>query len=158
MNLRKKNKFHVGILLLSVIGNLVFLPSAEGSSSGNLGVTVKGLKNQKGQVCFSLFSSSRGFPSNNERAVQAKCVKLENSSTKLKIPALKAGTYAVAMFHDVNGDGKLNTNVLGIPKEGFGFSRNPRIVSGPPKFGDSAVFVVGSSTEIQINLNYFFGS
>lgn len=156
MNLLK-NKFRVGIVLLSVIGNLAFLPSAEGITNSNLSVTVKGLKNQKGQVCFSLFSSSRGFPSNKERAIKAQCVNLGDSKVKLNIPSLKAGTYAIAMFHDKNGDGKLNTNSLGIPKEGFGFSRNPRIFTGPPKFGDSAVFVVGSSTNIEINLNYFFG-
>ncbi|MEA5597070.1 DUF2141 domain-containing protein [Rivularia sp. UHCC 0363] len=156
MNLLK-NKFHVGIVLLSMIGNLAFLPSAEGSANSNLGVTVKGLKNQKGQVCFSLFSSSRGFPSNDKRAIKAQCVKLGDSNVKLNIPSLKAGTYAIAMFHDSNGDGKLNTNGLGIPKEGFGFSRNPRILTGPPKFGDSAVFVVGSSTNIEIDMNYFFG-
>ena len=156
MNLLK-NKFQVGVVLLSVIGNLAFLPSAEGSASSNLEVTVKGLKNQKGQVCFSLFSSSRGFPSNDKRAVKAQCVKVGDSNVTLNIPSLKAGTYAIAMFHDSNGDGKLNTNAFGIPKEGFGFSRNPRILTGPPKFGDSAVFVVGSSTDIQIDMNYFFG-
>ncbi len=156
MNLLK-NKFQVGIVVLSIIGNLAFLPSAEGSANSNLGVTVKGLKNQKGQVCFSLFSSSRGFPSNDKRAVKAQCVKLGDSNVKLNIPSLKAGTYAIAMFHDSNGDGKLNTSAFGIPKEGFGFSRNPRILTGPPKFGDSAVFVVGSSTNIQIDMNYFFG-
>ncbi len=156
MNLLK-NKFQVGIALLSVISNLAFLPSAEGSINSNLSVTVNGLKDQKGQVCFSLFSSSRGFPSNDKRAIKAQCVKLGDSNVKLNIPSLKAGTYALAMFHDKNGDGKLNTNALGIPKEGFGFSRNPRILTGPPKFGDSAVFVVGSSTNIQIDMNYFFG-
>ncbi|MEM9925433.1 MAG: DUF2141 domain-containing protein [Cyanobacteria bacterium P01_D01_bin.50] len=157
MNLLK-NKLSVGILLISIIGNLVFLPSAEGSANSNLAVTIKGLKNQKGQVCFSLFSSSRGFPSSNKRALQAKCVKLGDASAKLNIPSLKAGTYAIAIFHDSNGDGKLNRNYLGIPKEGFGFSRNPRVITGPPKFGDSAVFVAGFSTDIQINVNYLFGS
>lgn len=152
-----KNKFQVGIALFGIIGNLAFVPSAEGGVNSNLEVTIKGLKNQKGQVCFSLFSSSKGFPNNKKRAIQAKCVKIGNNSTKLNIPYLKAGTYAMAMFHDKNGDGKLNTNGLGIPKEGFGFSRNPRVLTGPPKFGDSAVFVVGSTTNIQINLNYLFG-
>ena len=157
MNLLK-NKFHVGVALLSVIGSLAFLPTAEGNVNSNLSVSIKGLKNQKGQVCFSLFSSSRGFPSNKKRAIKAQCVKLKNGNVKLNIPSLKAGTYALAMFHDKNGDGKLNTNGLGIPKEGFGFSRNPRVITGPPKFGDSAVFVVGSTTNIQINMNYFLGS
>jgi len=157
MNLLK-NKFHVGILLFSIIGSFAFVPSAEGIANSNLGVTVKGLRSQKGQVCFSIFSSSRGFPNNDKNALKAKCVKLEDSSVELNIPSLKSGTYAIAMFHDSNGDGKLNTNSLGIPTEGFGFSRNPRIVTGPPKFGDSAVLVVGSSTNIEIKLNYFFGS
>ena len=157
MNLLK-NKFHVGVALLSVIGSLAFLPTAEGNVNSNLSVSIKGLKNQKGQVCFSLFSSSRGFPSNKKRAIKAQCVKLKNGNVKLNIPSLKAGTYALAMFHDKNGDGKLNTNGLGIPKEGFGFSRNPKVITGPPKFGDSAVFVVGSTTNIQINMNYFLGS
>ena len=156
MNLLK-NKFSLGILFLSIVGNLVFIPRVEGITNSNLAVTIKGLKNSKGQVCFSLFSSSRGFPSNKKRAVQAKCVKLGKNSTQLKIPSLKAGTYAMAIFHDSNGDGNLNTNYLGIPKEGFGFSRNPRVFTGPPKFGDSAVFVVGSSTNIHINLNYLLG-
>ena len=153
-----KNKFHVGVALLSVIGSFAFLPSAEGNVNSNLSVSIKGLKNQKGQVCFSLFSSSRGFPNNKKRAIKAQCVKLGDRNAKLNIPSLKAGTYAIAMFHDKNGDGKLNTNGLGIPKEGFGFSRNPRVITGPPKFGDSAVFVVGSTTNIQINMNYFLGS
>lgn len=157
MNLLK-NQFHVGVALLSVIGSLAFLPTAEGNVNSNLSVSIKGLKNQKGQVCFSLFSSSRGFPSNKKRAIKAQCVKLKNGNVKLNIPSLKAGTYALAMFHDKNGDGKLNTNGLGIPKEGFGFSRNPKVITGPPKFGDSAVFVVGSTTNIQINMNYFLGS
>ena len=157
MNLLK-NQFHVGVALLSVIGSLAFLPTAEGNVNSNLSVSIKGLKNQKGQVCFSLFSSSRGFPSNKKRAIKAQCVKLKNGNVKVNIPSLKAGTYAVAMFHDRNSDGKLNTNALGIPKEGFGFSRNPKVITGPPKFGDSAVFVVGSTTNIQINMNYFLGS
>ena len=157
MNLLK-NQFHVGVALLSVIGSLAFLPTAEGNVNSNLSVSIKGLKNQKGQVCFSLFSSSRGFPSNKKRAIKAQCVKLKNGNVKLNIPSLIAGTYALSMFHDKNGDGKLITNGLGIPKEGFGFSRNPKVITGPPKFGDSAVFVVGSTTNIQINMNYFLGS
>ena len=150
-----KNKFHVGVALLSVIGNLAFLPSAEGNVRSNLSVTVKGLQNNKGQVCFSLFSSSRGFPSNNKRAIKAQCVKLKNGNVKVNIPSLKAGTYAVAMFHDRNSDGKLNTNALGIPKEGFGFSRNPSALVGPPEFGEAVVLVAGTETRIEIELTYF---
>nr|WP_245817423.1 DUF2141 domain-containing protein [Hydrococcus rivularis] len=68
---------------------------------------------------------------------------------------LQPGSYAVAVLHDANNDGEANRNALGIPVEGFGFSRNPVIRTGPPKFNDAVVLVLGSSTKIQIQLNYF---
>ena len=65
---------------------------------------------------------------------------------------LPSKTYAVAVFLDHNEDGKLNRNFLGIPTEKFGFSSNPIIKNGPPKFGNSAILVVGKNTNIQIEL------
>lgn len=70
---------------------------------------------------------------------------------------LKAGSYAVAVLHDKKGDRQLKRNFLGIPTDGFGFSGNPAIVTGPPKFGDSAFVVAGPSTNIQIQLIYLLG-
>ncbi|MEM7726525.1 MAG: DUF2141 domain-containing protein [Cyanobacteria bacterium P01_A01_bin.45] len=152
-------KFHLGILSLIVLGNVLSFPNSSNAiSSSNLTVNIAGLKNQKGQMCFSLFDSSRGFPGDRKRALKATCVKLKDVSGSLTLNSLRSGSYAVAIFHDANGDGNLNRNGLGIPTEGFGFSRNPRIVTGPPKFGDSAVIVVGSNTSIDIELNYFWGS
>ncbi|MEA5569833.1 DUF2141 domain-containing protein [Calothrix sp. UHCC 0171] len=144
-------------LLSSIIGIITFSPQTLASFQGNLNIEVGGLKNQKGQVCFSLFASNKGFPDNGQSAVQARCVKLTARPERISIPNLKAGNYAVAIIHDINNDGILNKNVLGIPTEGFGFSNNPPIRTGPPKFGDSAVLVAGSSTNIQIQLQYFLG-
>ena len=55
---------------------------------------------------------------------------------------LGPGTYAISAMHDENGNGRLDT-FLGIPREGFGFSRNPRIGFGPPRF-DQVRFQVGA--------------
>ncbi|WP_340094608.1 DUF2141 domain-containing protein [Nostoc punctiforme] len=164
--------FPAHVLLLSVIGNLL-IPShtntisnslskeltgslqTQAFSNSNLLITIQGLKNQRGQVCLSLFANGRGFPSRETNAVQARCVKVTSTPLIVKFENLKPGSYAVAAFHDINGDGKLHLNALGIPTEEFGFSQNPQIVAGPPKFQDSAVFVVGSETDIQIQLQYF---
>jgi uncharacterized protein (DUF2141 family) len=54
--------------------------------------------------------------------------------TEVKIPY---GKYAVTIFHDVNGDTELNSNFMGIPKEPYGFSNNPRAMFGPPSFEQS---------------------
>lgn len=51
---------------------------------------------------------------------------------------LESGSYAVALFHDKNSNEKLDTNFIGIPKEGFGFSNNPRVLTGPPSFNKAS--------------------
>ena len=61
---------------------------------------------------------------------------------------LPSKTYAVAVFWDDNKDGKPNRNFRGITTEKFGFSGNPVIQSGPPKFGESAIMVVGKNINI----------
>ncbi len=150
-----KSLLPTAILLLTTFGNIMLLSQANASFNGNLNIRVDGLKNQKGKICLSIFSSSQGFPSNSKRALKAQCLKVTQTPQTVTFPNLKAGNYAVAIFHDANGDNNLNSNALGIPTEGFGFSQNPRIRTGAPKFGDSAVLVAGSSTDIQIQLQYF---
>ncbi|MBW4449471.1 MAG: DUF2141 domain-containing protein [Spirirestis rafaelensis WJT71-NPBG6] len=145
------------LLLLTAVINLTALQEAKAVSNSSLTVTIDGLKNQRGQVCLSLFSGGRGFPGSSDRAVAARCVKLENAPLTVKFDNLKAGNYAIAAFHDANGDGTLNRNPLGIPTEQFGFSQNPKILTGAPKFGDSAFLVAGPETNIQIKLLNFFG-
>jgi uncharacterized protein (DUF2141 family) len=144
--------------LVIILVSLGFSTNAKADLTGNLTVEVDGLKNQKGQICFSLFASSRGFPDQRQSAIVANCVKIASPKPKLSFTNLKAGSYAVAVFHDVQGNGSLKRNSLGIPTAGFGFSNNPSVVTGAPKFGDSAVFVAGPQTDIQINLLYLFGS
>ncbi|MEM9925432.1 MAG: DUF2141 domain-containing protein [Cyanobacteria bacterium P01_D01_bin.50] len=151
-------KIQVGILFLSIIGSLVFLPSANGTDNSNLNVTINGLKNQKGKVCFNLFSSSRGFPSNKKLALQSKCINIKETPLQLNFKSLKAGTYALSIYHDANTDNKFNRNALGMPVEGFAFSRNPQVLTSAPDFGDSAIFVAGENMNIEVNMNYLMGS
>ena len=150
-------RFLKSLLLFSAVINLTVLQEAKALSNSSLTVTINGVKNQRGQVCLSLFSGGRGFPSSSDRAVAARCVKLENTPLTVKFENLKAGNYAIAAFHDANGDGTLNRNALGIPTEEVGFSQNPKILTGAPTFGDSAVLVAGPETNIQIKLLNFLG-
>ena len=146
-------RFSLIILLLTFLKYSMTSSKAEALSNGNLVIMIQGLKNQRGQVCLSVFDHGRGFPDNTANAIQARCVKVTSTPLVVTFENLKPGSYAVAAFHDVNGEGKLNRNLLGIPT-GFGFSQNPQIVTGPPKFGDSVVFVAGLETDIQIQLRY----
>jgi uncharacterized protein (DUF2141 family) len=64
---------------------------------------------------------------------------------------LPAGSYAVSLFHDENGNGKLDRNVVGLPTERYGFSRDARASMGPPAFAD-AVFDLQADTTVAITL------
>lgn len=143
------------LIIVATFGNLALLPQAHASFDGNLNIRIDGLKSQKGQICLSLFSSSKGFPSNSKRALKSQCLKVTEIPQTVTFSNLKSGNYAVAIFHDANGNSNLNSNALGIPTEGFGFSQNPRILTGAPKFGESSVLVAGSNTNIEIQLQYF---
>jgi len=145
----------VSILLLAVLGDLVWSFSANANFNGKLSVEIDGLKNKEGQVCASIFASSEGFPSDRNRVLQKQCIKITETPLTINFDNLKAGSYAVAVFHDQNNDRILNTNTFGIPKEGFGFSRNPEIRTGAPKFSEAAFLVAGPNTNIQIQLKYF---
>jgi uncharacterized protein (DUF2141 family) len=152
-----KKQLNAVILISTVIANSLLLPQALASFNGKLSIRIDGIKAQRGQICLTVFSGSRGFPDNSKRALLSQCAKVAETPQTVTFPNLKAGNYAVAVIHDVNGDGALNRNPLGIPTEGFGFSNNPVIRIGPPKFGDSAVFIAGPNTNIQIKLQYLLG-
>ncbi|BAZ09365.1 hypothetical protein NIES4071_11730 [Calothrix sp. NIES-4071] len=152
-----KKRLNAVILISTVIANSVLLPQALASFNGKLSVRVDGIKSQKGQICLNVFANSKGFPDNGKLAVLSQCVKVTETSQTVTFPNLKAGNYAVTVIHDTVGNGALKRNPLGIPTGGFGFSNNPAIRFGPPKFGDSTVFVAGVNTNIQIKLQYLLG-
>ena len=143
------------MLLLVAMGNLAWSLSAKANFNGKLTVEIDGLKNKQGQVCASIFATSEGFPSDRNRGLQKQCTKITDTPLPITFENLKAGSYAVAVFHDQNNDSTLNSNVFGIPREGFGFSSNPEIRTRAPKFSEAAFLVAGPDTNIQIQLKYF---
>ncbi|MFY9514668.1 MAG: DUF2141 domain-containing protein [Rubrivivax sp.] len=71
--------------------------------------------------------------------------------TLLVFRGLAAGSYAVSLFHDENGNGKMDSNAVGMPIERYGFSRDARGMMGPPAFADAAV-ELQADTQIGITL------
>lgn len=121
----------------------------------SISVAIAGLKNTQGQVRFSLFNSAQGFPGSGEQAIAKGSTSATDTPPSFTFENLQPGQYAVAVFHDVNGDGILNRGLMGIPKEGFGFSNNPKLLMGAPSFKRAAVAVNSDRLEICIQLKYF---
>jgi uncharacterized protein (DUF2141 family) len=146
--------------LVSVIGGLAALTfaSSAGLAAGStttLNVTVSGLRSMKGNVLVCVTAKPKFFPncSKDPNSHRAR-VTARNSGT-IRFDSVAPGTYAAALMHDENANEKLDVALL-IPKEGFGFSRNPAVVTGPPKF-KSASFAVGADTVNQsVKMKYMF--
>ena len=78
-----------------------------------------------------------------------------SASIDLAITGLrsKKGNVLVALIHDENANGKMDMRLF-LPREGFGFSRNPKIRMGPPKFESSQFTVGAQDAHYAVHMNY----
>ncbi|MEH6702987.1 DUF2141 domain-containing protein [Parasphingorhabdus sp.] len=110
--------------------------------AASVDLAITGLRSDKGDVLVCLSTNPDYFP---DCTKDKKARKLKIAAAKaetIKITGVKPGTYAVALIHDENANGKMDLRLF-LPREGFGFSRNPKIGMGPPKF-KSAQFTLGA--------------
>ena len=84
-----------------------------------------------------LTRDSKSFPDCKAGSALHATIKAGNGALRYTFKSVPVGTYAIAAFHDANGDGKLNT-MLGMPKEGFAFSRNPAMRARAPRFNEAS--------------------
>ena len=131
------------------------LGAATPDTLGEVSATVTGLRSVKGQVLACLTQSASRFP-NCERDPDARRLIVPASQhIELHFSAIPAGTYAIALIHDENGNGKLDKRLI-MPAEGFGFSRNAPVRFGPPSFASAAFTVDGGGAHQAIRMRYLF--
>ena len=111
-----------------------------------LNIQITAIKNNTGHIYLSLRDSS-----NTEiRAIHAP---IEDQQCSITINHLKPGSYSFKYFHDKNDNKKIDTNFMGIPKEGYGFSNNAKGRFGPPDFEDT-LFELSKSTQVICKIYY----
>ena len=104
-----------------------------GLSAAELVVKISEIRSAEGEVRAALYRGKDGFLEPN-RQYAAKAVKSAPGELTLRFAGLPEGEYALALYHDENGNGELDSNLLGIPVEGIGFSADGRATFGPPAF------------------------
>ena len=132
---------------------IMSLNSAVYGQSASLTVDISGFRNDRGKCDVYLYNNKEGFPTDQDKAFRKIVTDIKNKRSQAVFNDLAAGTYSVAVVHDENGNGRTDTNFLGIPKKGLGSSNNPKTM-GPPRFEDSK-FVIGEGNKtIEIKLKY----
>jgi uncharacterized protein (DUF2141 family) len=135
--------------------NLHAVAFAQSSSCPGIHVKVLNIRNNTGTVDCALFDSPDGFPYEAlHSAMKAVVMRVRNTQARCDFEDIVPGTYALAVIHDENMNGKLDTNWLGIPKEGYGFSNDVKALLGAPSFSAASFLYDGGTLDLTISLHY----
>lgn len=128
--------------------------TSERIQTGTLTLELTALRNHTGLVNVALFDGPVGFPSDVSQAVRSGCFPITDLPLTIEFADLPYGQYAATVHHDENMDATLNCNALGIPKEGVGFSGNPKIWKGIPPFQRALFEFAPGSPIVSITMKY----
>ena len=140
-------------LTLFVAATAFYAAPAFSEPSSTVLIEVAGFKNMRGTLNCRLFTKAADFP-DGEGIVTLR-VPITGPNTSCSFSNVEPGTYAIAVVHDENGNGKLDKNFVGVPSEGYGVSNNKTYALSAPKW-DESTFKLGAteSKALQIKLRY----
>lgn len=117
-------------------------------------VSVSHLRSDKGTVIACLTADPQRFPrcADDRQAKRAQVA--AGKARAIVFHDVRPGTYAVALLHDENNNGKADRAMSMIPREGFGFSRDAKVHMGPPRFRDAAFAVPPGGAHMTITMRY----
>ena len=126
------------------------------ASAADLTVRIEGVRSADGDIRVALHRRADGVDFPDSAGIVKAAMRSAAKGGDFLLAGLPPGDYAVAAFHDEDRDGDLNTNLLGMPTEGYGFSNEARGIFGPPGF-DAAAFTIKADEErpaVTVKLGY----
>jgi uncharacterized protein (DUF2141 family) len=148
----------MGVWCLTLYAILMFanLPAVYAQTPcPGIHVNILGIRNSTGTVDCALFDSPDGFPTEFLHfATNVMVIKIRATKARCDFEDIPPGTYALAVIHDENMNGKLDTKWLGIPKEGYGFSNDAKGFLGAPSFPAASFQYDGQNLDLTISLHY----
>lgn len=139
------------LMVLSLIFSIF-----KGYSQGQVEVTIDNFDSDKG-VCKACIFSDAATYAGKGKPLLCKDATIQHKRTVIQFDQLSPGYYAIALFHDKNNNGQMDTNFLGIPKEGYGASKNKLPFAAAPKFEDNKFYITpGKVMTLPVKLRYIF--
>jgi uncharacterized protein (DUF2141 family) len=131
----------------------LYVSALTAAGAADLTVTVSGIRNASGSVSAGVYNSATSFTKPSEALVLIR-IKATQGSVGFTVHDLPPGQYAVAAYHDENGNGRLDFDPTGAPAEGYGVSNNARNPVAPPEFAKAAFELRDQNKSITVNLDY----
>lgn len=119
-------------------------------AQSNVEVVIKKIKGTAGSLRVALFNSEEQFL---KTPYKGEIVKISGETVTVVFKNVPAGTYGASVIHDENENEKMDTGMMGIPKEGFGFSNDAMGMFSPPKFKEAS-FVLPATKSVSVTLRY----
>lgn len=133
----------------------LYIPLKASENKGNINVVITDFRNSKGEVRVVLFKSQDGFPDDYKKAYKVARAKIKNKKAEITFTDIPFDNYAVTIMHDEDSNGDMDENWLGIPKEGFGASKNPVNKFRAPKFEEAKFNFNSEKLTVEIKAQYF---
>jgi len=124
------------------------LSAAVCAHAANIKLEISNIQVTEGMVMVAVYDTEANY--NGGEPVAISQIPVNSKKLSIDFSELAEGDYAIKLFHDENNNGKLDTNLVGMPVEGYGFSNNAGRF-GPASYTD-ARFAVNGSTELTIVL------
>jgi uncharacterized protein (DUF2141 family) len=119
--------------------NGVSARAAEAAPSVDLSLTFHVRKQLRGTLVAGVFDSKAAYAA--EKAVDICRINVTADRGRCVVRGLKVGPYAIKVFHDLNGNGKLDMNLVGMPTEPVAFSNNAKVNMRAPTWGEAMINV-----------------
>lgn len=136
-------------LLVSALAGLL----TASAHAADLDVDVLGLDGRDGSVLVAVYADAGTWLKKPVAVATQPVAAQQGGALRLHLKDVPDGTVAVTLFHDKNGNGRLDMNAMGMPQEPFGFSRDAAGRFGPPKFEQASFELSGATKAITIKLN-----
>jgi len=104
------------------------------ADAGSLRIDIQALSSRDGHVLIALYDNAKAYDKDGEPLRKDKLAIDDELQARWVIDDLEPGEYGVGLFHDLDDDGELDSNFVGMPTEPYGFSNNARAPFGPPAY------------------------
>lgn len=138
------------VFLIVLFSKLLF--AQQSTKQYQLKVSIENIQETRGMLRLALYPTAQGFPADIENAQLLINVKPVSGKVEVDLEAVPEGQYALAVLHDANGNGEMDTNLFGYPTEAYGFSNNVRPAFRAPVFEEASFWVNAENTELKIAL------
>jgi len=135
----------IAVFVAMLLGSLLY---GQADKSGNITATVPNITGTEGSMKFGLYTAETFMKAEPDFSAEGK---IEEGKASVTFENVPKGTYAIVVLHDMNGNGKMDFSLGGMPEEDYGTSNNSMIF-GPPNWGDANFDFDGTEKSIEIRL------